>query len=96
MDVEVGKELLERKATGYISFVRGDNPYTFPYRIWPSEFAPEKTLKDRIYPTIQLNGAEITETIQFLSLYTTTVSPYQDSGYNYIVQKLSADEAYNN
>ena len=42
---DIGRELLERKATGYISFVRGDNPYTFPYRIWPSEFAPEKTLQ---------------------------------------------------
>ena len=41
---EIGKELLERKATGYISFVRGDNPYTFPYRIWPKQFAPEKTI----------------------------------------------------
>ena len=38
---ETGKELLERKATGYVSFVRGDNPYTFPYRIWPSSFSPE-------------------------------------------------------
>ena len=35
---ETGKELLERKATGYVSFVRGDNPYTFPYRIWPLHF----------------------------------------------------------
>ena len=31
----IGKDLLERKATGYISFVRGENPYTFPYRVWP-------------------------------------------------------------
>ena len=90
--VEVGKQLLERKATGYISFVRGDNPYTFPFRIWPSEFAPEKTLKERIYPNVQLNGTTITEPIKFLSVYTTNLSPYQDSGYNYIVQKLSTDD----
>jgi len=38
-----GEELLIRKATGYISFVRGENPYTFPYRVYPSEFAPENT-----------------------------------------------------
>jgi len=39
----IGKDLLERKATGYISFVRGENPYTFPYRVWPKEFAKDKT-----------------------------------------------------
>ena len=31
-----GEELLIRKSTGYISFVRGENPYTFPYRIYPN------------------------------------------------------------
>ena len=31
-----GEELLTRKATGYISFVRGENPYTFPYRVYPN------------------------------------------------------------
>ena len=36
----VGKELLIKKARGYISYVRGDNPYTFPYRIFPSLFDP--------------------------------------------------------
>jgi hypothetical protein len=41
----IGKDLLERKATGYISFVRGENPYTFPYRIWPNEFAKDNTFK---------------------------------------------------
>ena len=46
---EIGKELLERKSIGYVSFVRGDNPYTFPYKVWPDEFAPEKTLKNIIY-----------------------------------------------
>jgi hypothetical protein len=38
---EIGKELFIRKATGYISFVRGNNPYTFPYRIYPSTFSPK-------------------------------------------------------
>jgi hypothetical protein len=40
---EIGKELLIRKATGYISFVRGENPYTFPYRIWSSDFDKNNT-----------------------------------------------------
>ena len=32
---QIGKNLLARKCTGYVSFVRGENPYTFPFRIWP-------------------------------------------------------------
>ena len=31
-----GKELLIQKITGYVSYVSGENPFTFPYRIWPS------------------------------------------------------------
>ena len=33
----VGKELLKQKATGYISYVRGENPFTFPNRVFPKE-----------------------------------------------------------
>ena len=32
---EIGKERLKNKAIGYISYLRGNNPYTFPYRLWP-------------------------------------------------------------
>ena len=39
----VGRNLLARKATGYVSFVRGENPYTFPFRIWPDMFSPANT-----------------------------------------------------
>jgi hypothetical protein len=42
---EIGKELLKRKANGYISYVRGENPYSFPYRIWPYQFNPEISIK---------------------------------------------------
>jgi hypothetical protein len=88
---EIGKELLQRKATGYISFVRGNNPYTFPYRIWPNEFAPDKILKDRKYPEFQLNNKPIIQGIKHLSLYITRLGDYQSIGYNYIVSKLSPE-----
>lgn len=44
--VEGGRELLHRKLIGYMSYVRGENPYTFPYRIYPVDFAPEHTFRD--------------------------------------------------
>ena len=37
----VGKELFIKKCNGYISFVRGENPYTFPFRIYPNMFTRE-------------------------------------------------------
>ena len=32
---ENGQQLLIRKITGYVSYVSGENPFTFPHRIWP-------------------------------------------------------------
>jgi hypothetical protein len=86
---EIGRQLLERKATGYISFVRGENPYTFPYRLFPKEFAPEKTFSATPYPTLQLNGTSaLTQPIEHLSLYLVEIGEYQQRGYNYIVDRI--------
>lgn len=41
--IETGRENLRRFSTGYVSYIRGENPYTFPFRIYPDEFAPEHT-----------------------------------------------------
>ena len=43
---ESGQELLHRKLVGYVSYIRGENPYTFPYRIYPTDFAPEQTFAE--------------------------------------------------
>jgi hypothetical protein len=43
--IEGGEEMLRRKLRGYVSFVRGENPYTFPFRLYPSLFAPENSLQ---------------------------------------------------
>jgi len=91
---EIGREILERKATGYISYVRGNNPYTFPYRIMPDEFAKENTLSRRIYPTEQLNGKLITQKIKHLSLYVSNMEDYQSKCYNYIINKLKSRDFF--
>ena len=39
---EVGFRNLITQSSGYVSFVRGDNPYTFPFKIYPSMFAKKK------------------------------------------------------
>lgn len=50
---ESGYDLLARKLIGYFSYVRGENPYTFPYRVYPTLFAPTKTFAE---PTGLIEG----------------------------------------
>jgi superfamily II DNA or RNA helicase len=93
---EIGKDMLIRKVTGYVSYVRGENPYSFPFRVYPDQFAPDHTFKvDSEYPKCQINGTAIPEDrkIQKLSLYLTKIGSYQELGYKYIVDRLRARPA---
>ena len=94
---EIGKEILIRKATGYVSYVRGENPYTFPFRVYPERdtFGYSNTFQGDIYqyPIYQINGTKIPQEnkkypIQKLSLFLTAIGEYQRLGYKYIVDSL--------
>jgi hypothetical protein len=87
-----GEELLIRKATGYISYIRGENPYTFPFRVFPNIFSPANTFMDRTYPKYQMNGKIISKAnaIQILKeqIYTTNIGTYQSLVYKIIIDGL--------
>jgi superfamily II DNA or RNA helicase len=91
-----GEELLIRKATGYISFVRGENPYTFPYRIYPNIFAKNHTFPDIKYPSYQMNLKKIKheDKKRILSIYLTRIGDCSNCGkcqycaYKYIIYNL--------
>ena len=91
---EDGKELLIRKATGYISFVRGENPYTFPFRVYPSLFSKENTLENTAikYPGYQMNGKKIKseDIINILksNIFLTNIGSYQSKGYQLVIDSL--------
>lgn len=85
---EDGKNILMRKATGYVSFVRGENPYTFPFRIWPSQFSPENTYESVPQPSVQLNGVAIRQPLEMLSIYLANCGSVQHMGYEYIINHL--------
>jgi hypothetical protein len=92
-----GKELLIRKLTGYISFVRGENPYTFPYRVYPDIFAIENTFSGSKYkyPLYQMNEKLLNnKSIQFLKIYLNKIGSYQSLGYKYIIEFLK-NKTYN-
>ena len=85
---ETGKNLLIRKARGYISFVKGDNPYTFPYRIYPLDFDKTKSVKNIVYPTLQLNEKKIIEPLQHSDIYVNNIGEYQNIGYQYVISYI--------
>jgi len=91
---EGGEELLARKSTGYISFVRGDNPYTFPFRVFPNDFDKSSTFSDNKneYPEYQMNGKEIKKedklSILDSKIFLTRIGSYQSKGYKYIIDNL--------
>ena len=89
----VGAELLRIKSTGYISVVKGENPYIFPYRMYPREFAPEHSFlmcRDK-HPTLQLNGTQIPDPLQHLDLYLNAAGTYQEAVYDYIIDRKRLD-----
>ena len=82
---EGGRALLARKLNGYVSFVRGENPFTFPLRIFPGQdtFGQEYIFSStRKYPTKQLfTGQPITEPLKYTTVYLTQMSDEQESRY---------------
>jgi len=59
---ENGKQRLIEAARGYISFVKGDNPYVFPFRVYPQrENKNFQIIDPDDFPTTQLNDLEIPE-----------------------------------
>ena len=86
--IEGGRELLERKLIGYVCYVRGENPYTFPYRIYPSDFSPEKTFGQIEYPKVQMNEKPIENPLQYIPVYNTSIGEYQQKGYEFIMNNL--------
>ena len=87
---EGGRELLQRKLTGYISYVRGENPYTFPYRIYPDIFSPNNTVKVAVpeYPTRQMNSRSIESPLRYVPVYLTECGEYQKGVYKALLRNM--------
>jgi len=97
--IDVGKRLLKRKMNGYISYVKGDNPFTFPYRILPELFDIERSSKNLInsntYPSLDINGNNLEKKIKFFDLYLNEINPYQEAIYKQFIKKYEFYK-YNN
>ena len=86
---QIGKELLIRKSTGYISYLRGENPFTFPFRLFPNSFKSPHSLKKIMnddpnwYPQQQINSTPIIEPINIFDLFITRLGSYQEKVYDF-------------
>jgi hypothetical protein len=85
---EIGQDILIEKARGYISFVRGDNPYTFPYRIYPKQFDPPASISQLSYPTKGINDKTILQAIDYLNLFCIKIAPFQYKIYAKIIKNI--------
>ena len=77
-----GLSILKRKLTGYVSYIRGENPYTFPYRIYPDKDP------NFVYPTRQLNDKAILEGIRHVPIYVNKINEYQEKGYKKVIEDM--------
>ena len=58
-----GREKLLEYSRGYISFVKGDNPFIFPYKLYPPMYPHyyKQIIGSDDFPTVQLNGKNIND-----------------------------------
>ena len=76
-----GKTMLVKAARGYVSFMRGENPFTYPFRLSPSINDDKKIIK--VFPTIDTTGKAIKQEdmIKYIELVGSQMSAYQKSIY---------------
>ncbi len=91
--IESGKNMLIKKSTGYISFVRGDNPISFPHRVWPKTFSIENTVDSKYghaYPEKHFNGIVNLSEYQrkpIVPVFLVTLGETQQKAYDYIMNE---------
>ena len=92
---EVGLHKFVRKITGYVSYVQGEDPVNFPFRIFPTDFNNERSILKQRYPTIQFNGLTISIPLKHIDVYTIELNDYQENVYNFILKNINLSQTTN-
>jgi len=76
-----GRKMLEEAARGYVSYMRGENPFSFPFRLNPSDNKDKNIMKK--IPQHDIKGEPIDEEFQLgeLELIESKMSSYHRSLY---------------
>ena len=89
---EEGALLLKKKTRGYISYVRGENPVTFPIRLYPDNKGIDDPLCLTKYPEKDIYGEQYDSEIyrfKFLKMYYNQMESYQSDGYKGFIESLN-------
>ena len=71
---EIGKIKFIQKTNGLISFVQGENPFSFPFRIFTKFIENEISFKNNVrYPKYQLNNSIILTPLNHIDIYTVAI-----------------------
>ena len=93
---EGGEKILRRKLNGYVSYVRGENPYTFPFRLYPETFedgSKSSTFLNNkfVYPKKSITGrpnVPVLKDVMKNRVYLTKIGKEQEKAYNFITSKI--------
>ena len=86
---ETGKETLIKYSNGYISFVRGENPYAFPFMVTPKMFNhPNSYQLLENKPSEQFNGNPIEVPIRYIDILMNDASENQERAYKKIMSDI--------
>ena len=100
---EQGSIILQEKSRGYVSYLRGENPITFPIRLYPrqlkdmsrNQYFPNYSKDKRnsiinrqFSPRLNLVGGKIKDKFQFLELFGSKLSGLQLLVYKKAIQNI--------
>ena len=77
------EKIIKENSKGYISYLRGENPYTFPHRLTPQNNIIKPFINDIFNNSIR------EKTIHFLDLYGSKLKKKQRVVYNNEIEKLN-------
>ena len=84
-----GKNILLDKSKGYISYLRGEKPPMFPFRIYPENYFTPK-------PKFNILGNPIKNNIKYLKLFPCNLSDIQYKYYNKLLKSYINNNFNNN
>lgn len=87
-----GRKLLIETSRGYVSYMRGENPFTFPFRLYPSLNSDGRLIKT--FPSIDYNKKKIAteDKIKFLEIIGSNMSTYQKTIYDIFKKRISVPD----
>jgi len=89
---ESGRKILIERSKGYMSYMRGENPFSFPFRLYPSINNDSNLLKT--YPKKDIYGKTIPKAnqIKHLEIISSNMSEYQKQVYDIMKTKIKKDD----